>query len=130
MKVQVVHTAVTDEATGLQVARLERELAAAGARADVAEEQLQRVHIAVRAFKQSQTNAKGRRDELLRSARAQAEKIIREAKQNADAQPSTADGASIYGTWMVSDPSLDERLDDYLQSDFEPDRSRNWMLNE
>lgn len=125
-----MHTMVTDEATALRVARLERELEAANARADVAEAQLQRVHIAVRAFKQSQTNAKSRRDELMRAARAHAEKIVREAKQKVEAQPPEREGASIYGTWMVSDPSLDERLDDYLQSDFEPDRSRDWMLNE
>ncbi len=125
-----MYTAVTDEATAHRVEQLERDLADAKARADVAEEQLRRVHIAVRAFKQSQTNAKGRRDELMRSARAQAEKIVREAKQNVETQPPTSDGASIYGTWMVSDPGLDERLDDYLLSDFEPDRSRDWMLNE
>ena len=130
-----MHTAVTDEPTALRVARLERDLAAATARADVAEEQLQRVHIAVRAFKQSQSNAKIRRDELMRSARAQAEKIVREAKHHVDAsQPpvssTSSESTSLYGSWLVSDPSLDERLDDYLQSDFEPDRSREWMLNE
>lgn len=127
-----VHTAVTDEATALRVAELERELAAATARADVAEEQLQRVHIAVRAFKQSQTNAKARRDELMRSARAQADKIVREAKQNVDAQRASVPpgSAGLYGSWLVSDPGLDERLDDYLQSEFEPDRSRDWMLSE
>lgn len=124
---------MSDEAPTLRIARLERELAAANARADVAEEQLRRVHIAVRAFKQSQTNAKARRDELLRAARANAERIVRDARDQSvqpapEAKPS--ENGSVYGTWMVSDPGLDERLDDYLQSDFEPDRSRDWMLSE
>lgn len=124
---------LNEQDTTLRIARLERELAAATARADVAEEQLQRVHIAVRAFKQSQTNAKARRDDLLRAARANAERIVREAKDRADSQvPSEvrSNPSSLYNSWAVSDPSLDERLDDYLQSEFEPDRSRDWMLSE
>lgn len=123
---------LTEEDTMLRIARLERELAAATARADVAEQQLQRVHIAVRAFKQSQTNAKARRDELLRAARANAERIVREAKEHvADTSAAvTSSPSGIYSSWAVSDPGLDERLDDYLQSEFEPDRSRDWMLNE
>lgn len=122
----------TDESTTLRIARLERELAAATARADVAEEQLQRVHIAVRAFKQSQTNSKARRDELIRAARANAERIVRDAKAQADlSQPDGPQGPSgLYSSFLASDPGLDERLDDYLQSDFEPDRSRDWMLNQ
>lgn len=121
---------LSEQDATLRIARLERELAAATARADVAEEQLQRVHIAVRAFKQSQTNAKARREELLRVARANADRIVREAKDRADTQLPPASTNSLYNSWAVSDPSLDERLDDYLQSDFEPDRSRDWMLNE
>jgi hypothetical protein len=114
----------------MKIAHLERELAAANERANVAEEQLRRVHIAVRAFKQSQTNAKSRRDDLIRAARAQAEKIVREAQQNTAQATTSAGQGSVYGSWLVSDPTLDQRLDDYLRSDFEPDRSRDWMLSE
>lgn len=113
----------------MTIARLEREVAAATERANVAEDQLRRVHTAVRAFKQSQTNAKSRRDELVRAARAQAEKIVHEAKQSTAQAPTRAGEGSIYGSWLVSDPTLDERLDDYLRSDFEPDQSREWMLS-
>lgn len=115
------HTAIIE--------RLQRELVMARERASVAEEQLQRVQLAVRAFKQSQSNAKARREELLSSARAHAEELVRKARVEA-VQASTAPPTSIYGTWAVSDPTLDERLDEYLQSEFEPDRSRQWMLSE
>jgi cell division septum initiation protein DivIVA len=127
-----VQHAVTEETTSAQIARLERELAAERNRADIAEEQLRRVHIAVRAFKQSQTTAKLRREELMRSARAHAEKIVREAKTEAGATSSSgpAGPSSLYSSWLVADPGLDDRLDDYLQSEFEPDRSREWMLSE
>ncbi len=113
----------------MTIARLEREVAAATERANVAEDQLRRVHTAVRAFKQSQANAKSRRDELVRAARAQAEKIVHEAKQSTAQAPTRLGEGSIYGSWLVSDPTLDERLDDYLRSDFEPDQSREWMLS-
>lgn len=129
---QPVQPAVTEDSTLERISYLERALKAETTRADVAEEQLRRVHIAVRAFKQSQTNAKNRRDELMRSARAQAEKIVREAKQVAGppANSGPAGPNSLYSSWLVADPGLDDRLDDYLQSEFEPDRSRDWMLSE
>lgn len=125
-----MHPLATNENSTTTIARLESELVAATERANVAEEQLRRVHIAVRAFKQSQTNAKNRRDDLMRAARAQAEKIIREAKQRTEEETRTSDEGSLYGSWLVGDPTLDERLDDYLRSDFEPDRSRDWMLSQ
>ena len=89
-----------DTATAADViARLQHELRVAQERADVAEEQLRRVHVAVRAFK---------------------EKQMQERVSSAHAQKPAA--------WQDGDPSLDERLDQYLLSDFEPDRSRTWML--
>lgn len=130
--------AVTEESTLERIVHLERALAAETARADIAEEQLRRVHIAVRAFKQSQANAKGRRDQLMRAARAQADKIVQDAKRTAGTSPAAATSpaagpagpSSLYSSWLVADPGLDDRLDDYLQSEFEPDRSRDWMLSE
>jgi cell division septum initiation protein DivIVA len=116
----------------MRIARLEHEVAIATERATVAEEQLKRVHIAVRAFKQSQTNAQARREGLMKSARKHAEEIVQKAKkdaENLEAAPVVNRG-SLYNSWLVSDPSLDERLDDYLQSEFEPDRSRDWMLSD
>ena len=78
----------------------------------MAEEQLRRVHVAVRAFKDKQLKARAM------SAHA--------AAKQAPAAPSSG----IYQSWAVNDPSLDERLTSYLESDFEPDRSRDWMLGE
>lgn len=131
-KDQFVQQPASSESPARRIARLEHELAVATERAAVAEEQLKRVHIAVRAFKQSQTNAKARREGLMQSARKHAEEIVKKAKTEAENVGSGAavNRASLYNSWLVSDPSLDERLDDYLQSDFEPDRSRDWMLSD
>ena len=130
-KEQFVHQPASSESPATRIARLERELAIATERATVAEEQLKRVHIAVRAFKQSQTNAQARREGLMQSARKHAEEIVQKAKKDAENLESApaVNGASLYNSWLVSDPSLDARLDDYLQSEFEPDQSRDWMLS-
>lgn len=129
---QFVDQSVSSESPATRVARLEHELAVATDRATVAEEQLKRVHIAVRAFKQSQSNAQARREGLMQSARRHAEEIVQKAKTDAEnLESATAvNSASLYNSWLVSDPSLDERLDDYLQSEYEPDRSRDWMLSD
>jgi cell division septum initiation protein DivIVA len=127
-----VHQPASSESSAMRITRLEHELGIATERATVAEEQLKRVHIAVRAFKQSQTNAQARREGLMKSARKHAEEIVQKAKkdaENLEAAPVVNRG-SLYNSWLVSDPSLDERLDDYLQSEFEPDRSRDWMLSD
>lgn len=86
-------------------------------RAVVAEEQLRRVHVAVRAFKKKQ----------LESRAAQVKSQIRDADARA---PQQSDRTGLYSSWAVSDPSLDERLDEYLSNEFEPDRSRDWMLRQ
>jgi len=93
-----------------QIAELQARLQLAEQRARVAEEQLQRVHEAVRAFKQKQMRA--------RAAQAEA------AKRASNAAPS-----NYFDRLDTEDPSLDERLSDFLESDFEPDRSRSWMLS-
>ena len=93
-----------------QIAELQARLHVAEQRARVAEEQLQRVHEAVRAFKQKQIRA--------RAAQAEA------AKRSSTAAPS-----SYFDGLETEDPSLDERLSDFLESEFEPDRSRSWMLS-
>ncbi len=36
--------------------------------------------------------------------------------------------AGVAAAWGDPDPTLDDRLDRYLESSFEPDRSRDWML--
>ncbi len=132
MKEGFVDQSASSEGPATRIARLEHELALALERAAVAEEQLKRVHIAVRAFKQSQTNAHARREDLMKSARKHADEIVRKAKTEAEKLESAqaVNHSSLYNSWLVSDPSLDERLDDYLQSEFEPDRSRDWMLSE
>ena len=105
--VALVQASINVESPAAKIARLEHELRIAIERATVAEEQLRRVHVAVRAFKDKQLKA--------RAAAA--------------AQPVPAEASSgLYRSWAVSDPTLDDRLTNYLESDFEPDRSRDWML--
>jgi hypothetical protein len=103
-----VHPRNDVESPAARIARLENELRVARERAAVAEEQLRRVHAAVRTFKEKQLRA----------------------RTTAIAARAAAAQATLYQNWGSSDPSLDERLDNYLESDFEPDRSRDWMLQE
>ena len=56
--------------------------------------------------------------------------LVKKAQAQVEQQQVPADRAGLYSAWATADPSLDDRLDEYLQSDFEPDRSRNWMLRE
>ncbi|MFT7476338.1 MAG: hypothetical protein ACI81L_003288 [Verrucomicrobiales bacterium] len=110
-----MHSRNDGESLAARIARLETELRVALERATVAEEQLCRVHIAVRTFKEKQLQART----AAIAARAAAAK---------ETLASSASG--MHRNWASTDPSLDERLDNYLQSDFEPDRSRDWMLGE
>jgi hypothetical protein len=111
-----VHATIDVDSPAAQIARLENELQIAVARAVVAEEQLHRVHIAVRAFKEKQLQARAATAQQL--AAAKTAEVVESARTD------------LYGSWAVADPSLDARLDEYLGSDFEPDRSRDWMLSE
>jgi len=104
-----VHAPTHVESPAAKIARLEHEVRAAVERATVAEEQLRRVHIAVRAFKDKQLKSRA------------------EAAQQQPTQP-TQPSSGLYKSWAVNDPTLDERLTSYLESEFEPDRSRDWML--
>ncbi len=108
--VALVQAPINVESPAAKIARLEHELRIAVERATVAEEQLRRVHVAVRAFKDKQLKARA-------AAAAQAAAAV-------PAEPSSG----LYRSWAVSDPTLDDRLTNYLESEFEPDRSRDWML--
>ena len=96
-----------------RVAQLHAELSQAQERARVAEEQLHRVYLAVREYKARQMRAR------------QAADAAREAAEHEQPQRS-----GLYESWAVVDPSLDERLSEFLGSDFEHDRSRDWMLGD
>ncbi len=102
-------------------------------RCRVAEEQLLRVHRAVRAIKADARSAKERRNQILESAKQHASELIRQAQHEAEKiRPgfTAPDATALYESWASQDPSLDDRLDEYLQNDLEPDRSRDWILGE
>jgi hypothetical protein len=126
--------------------RLRTELEDAQARATVAEEQLLRVHRAVRAAQQTLKNARQKRDEILRGAQQEAANLVAEAQKealrisrasalsgSAAPEPDLAKLSSVIGgraDWNDPDPSLDQRLQIYLENDLEPDESREWILGE
>lgn len=130
------------------IARLQAELAGERSRANAAEQQLVEVHTAVRAYKQKQEQlAYARKAREARALAAQAaefeksqaaERVAAAAEAQLAAQASVAaapaigspTGNAVAEAWQDPDPSLDERLDKYLENSFEPDRSRNWMLQE
>ena len=104
----VVETIINTASSAEEIVRLTAELAHARERARVAEEQLQRVHTAVRAFKQSQI-----------------------ASRQAAAKAAFEDAPSgIYQPWATSDPSLDDRFQEFLDGGTEQDPARKWMLDE
>lgn len=95
-----------------QIAHLHAQLAVAHRRADVAEQQLRRVHAAVRDFKQRQLAAK------------QAEAAIAQAKM------ATQTSTGLFQAWPAADPSLDDRFQDFLNGEDGDDAARKWMLDE
>ena len=114
-------------------AALRTAIADAEERCRLAEEQLLRVHRAVRAIKADARGAKERRNQILESAKQHASELIRQAQYEAEKiQPGfvAPDPTSLYESWAAHDPSLDDRLDEYLQNELEPDRSRDWILGE
>lgn len=131
--------AIQSETQDEKIARLEAEVAAERARADAAEAQLQQVQIAVRAYKQKQELVA--RARKAREARARAVKA-QSGSAEVQASPAPAHVAEPAGqpprsemvssgveeAWEDPDPTLDDRLTKYLESTFEPDRSRDWML--
>lgn len=143
------------ESADEKIIRLEAELLAAESRANEAEDQLARVHQAVRAYKQKQEQVA--RARKARAERAQAEQDAAQAqfllRTRADAQAQidaqvqalaaqhTTPAAvapvaeppptnALAQALETPDPVLDERLNKYLESSFEPDRSRDWMLQD
>ncbi len=123
------------------IARLQAELAAATTRANKAEADLKQVQVAVRAFKEKQervAKARKAREERMRlDAQAAAAQLL------AAQTPAPQDGAQPVGqlvqpqssamtpqSWAEHDPSLDDRLTKFLENGFEPDRSREWMLDD
>ena len=130
----------TAEVLAAENHRLRQALDAAEDRARLAEEQLLRVHRAVRAAQQGLRDAKQKRNQILATAQQHATELIRQAQEQA---ASIASGSTPEETffdveaigsraanWADSDPSLDDRLEEFLQNDLEPDRSREWMLGD
>ena len=115
------------------IARLRAEVAQANARAESAEAQLQEIQRAVRAFKQKQervARARKAREDQLREAAAQQAQSAAVAQAAQPLAPATGPtGSFSVEAWEQEDPGLDERLDKYLESTLEPDRSRDWMLS-
>lgn len=137
--------------------RLREDLQAAEERARVAEEQLLRVHRAVRAAQQNLKSARQRRNAILAMAQQHAAALIRQAQREAEllkraaransapaptphapdpqgqstvAPPARPVTESRGHQWVDADPSLDDRLDEYLRTELEPDRSREWILGD
>lgn len=114
------------ESQDLTIARLRAELAAAEDRAITAETQLLEVHQAVRAFREKR--------ELVAQTRRANQAVISDEQPVVDAAPVPEPATTNFNSsmsnaaWDEPDPSLDERLTKYLDKDFEPDRSRKWML--
>lgn len=90
-----------------QIAELTARLEAAKHRADVAEEQLRRVHAAVRAFKERQLAAK---------------------HAALVAQPLTVSSHAPAQTWIPEDPTLDIRFQEFLDGEGDQDAARKWIL--
>ncbi len=109
--------------------RLRAALAEAEERARLAEEQLLRVHRAVRAVKKESQRARRVKTRILDGARAHAEELVRQAEREARARRASP-GATQFAGWEEPDPSLDAKLESYLEFDLEPDASRDWILGE
>lgn len=103
---------VTSHTAEEQIAHLSAQLEAALHRANVAEEQLRRVHAAVRAFKARQLAAK-------RAASAAAQ---------VPQQPQAPSG--MFQPWVAEDPTLDSRFQDFLDGEGEADAARRWILED
>ena len=116
----------TAESPDHTIARLQAELAEAVHRANTAETQLLEVREAVRAFRQ-------KRELVAKTLLANGSSPVEEqpmptAAPIPESPTSTINSSMSKAAWDEPDPSLDERLTKYLDKDFEPDRSRKWML--
>lgn len=119
----------TPEELALENARLRAALREAEERARLAEEQLLRVHRAVRAVKKESQRARRVKTRILDGARAHADELVRQAEREAQARQA-GPGPTRFAGWEDSDPSLDAKLESYLEFDLEPDASRDWILGE
>lgn len=114
-----------------EVSALRAALAHAEERAELAEQQLLRVHRAVRSVKKESRRVRRQGTNIIEGARAQASELVRQAEREARARRvgGTGPGHRFEG-WHEADPNLDEKLETYLQNELEPDRSRDWILGE
>ncbi len=92
-----------------QIEELTAQLQVALHRANVAEEQLRRVHAAVRAFKERQLAAK-------HAARVAAAKAVSVQRQTPTEE------------WAPEDPTLDIRFQEFLDGEGDQDAARKWIL--
>lgn len=123
-------TPTTIEALSAEVATLREALADAEQRAELAEEQLLRVHRAVRAVKKESRRVRRHGGNIIEGARAQATELVRQAEREARARRVGTSLGHRFEGWHDADPNLDEKLESYLQNDLEPDRSRDWILGD
>lgn len=113
-----------------KIAALRVALARAEHRAELAEEQLLRVHRAVRSVKTESRRVRRHGTNIIEGARAHATELVRQAEREVRAKRvGTSQGHRFEG-WNDADPNLDEKLDSYLQNDMEPDPSRDWILGD
>jgi lipase chaperone LimK len=110
--------------------RLRAALAVSQERARLAEEQLLRVHRAIRTVKQESRRVRRQGTAILEGARAQADELVRQAEREARAKRVGPSSGRRFEGWNDNDPLLDEKLESYLRQDLEPDRSRDWILGE
>lgn len=120
-----------------EIIRLRAELDRAETRARQAEEQLLRVHRAIRAAKDDARSARDAKNEILESAKRFASELVRQAQLEADEVRKTTETSHAHSVVMRPDlldedgfESLDGRFEKYLETELEPDRSRGWILGE
>ena len=113
-----------------EIAALRESLARAEERAELAEQQLLRVHRAVRSVKKESRRVRRQGTTILEGARAQASELVRQAEREARARRIGPGRGHRFDGWHDADPNLDEKLETYLRNDLEPDRSRDWILGE
>lgn len=113
-----------------EISALRAALASAERRAELAEEQLLRVHRAVRTVKKESRRVRRHGSNIIEGARAQATELVRQAEREARARRVGTSLGHRFEGWYDADPNLDEKLESYLQNDLEPDRSRDWILGD
>ncbi|NNK92475.1 MAG: hypothetical protein HKO87_08575 [Acidimicrobiia bacterium] len=113
-----------------EISTLRGALARAEHRAELAEEQLLRVHRAVQSVKQESRRVRRHGSNIIEGARVHATELVRQAEREARARRVGTSLGHRFEGWNDADPKLDEKLESYLQNDLEPDRSRDWILGD